>query len=315
MTEDALHGLDFGATMRDVTKGLLVKPVLHNYLYDAAFPDFDVKFRNHAMEREPDGWFHPSTHPLWSAGALYRYLTAPPAEFPVEHKQYMNTLSITVGTAFHGFFEVCLEDAGIRPRHLNRCEVCPRECPAPKGRGKVKVCGCPFDDGPLSPLGLHQVGCTEPGVVDFETGSRGHMDGVLDLSSLSTPSEAYDQPVFEFKTSSARSIFDDLDLEAYREKYPTYYAQNQEYMRITGRRMAIVLFMTMGFPWEMREIHVPFNPAFAADVRHKYLTVRQAVADQTPVACCNLKGCPAWDLCRVEKAREAVANALPQFAL
>ena len=667
MSTDVLHGLDFGATMRDVTKGLLVKPVLHNYLYDAAFPDFDVKFRNHAMEREPDGWFHPSTHPLWKPGALLRYLTRP-SEMPVEKKRYMNTLSITFGTAFHGFVEVCLEDAGIRPKALNVCTVCPRECPAPKGRGKIKACGCSFDEGPLNPDGTHKVGCTEPGVVDAETGSRGHMDGLLDLSRLSVPNAVYENPVFEFKclapetpvsmadgslveaqkisagdsivawdeeserltprtvravwdngvvpvwsvstkagrqigvteehpfltsrgwvfardlvvgdkvrvafghewfrdsastagrddeayllgvlvgdggltgctptihsvdpgvlaevdriasgmgcrmvqvddvswrisrsatsgpnpltdtlrreglfgctsrtkftprsvwtsgpqgwadflsgyfdadgtvvtkgsyphlswasvnkallvecqtmlaylgirasigavrqqyrgrdhvswrllvrdrravlkaqsvlrpaspvkaslladidiperpdgrwvrqtqqgwdeveavteglarptiaveveggthvtaglvthnTSSARKGILDLDLDEYRRRFPEYYAQNQEYMRMSGRRMVIVLFMYMGFPWEMAEIHVPYDPAFAGAIRDKYLAVRQAAADQRDLGCCGLKGCPAYGLCRVDMAKAEILarTAAPRLAL
>lgn len=316
MSVDALHGLDFGSTLRDVSKGLLVKPVLHNYLYDAEFPDFDVKFRNHKMEREPDGWFHPSTHPLWKPGALLRYLTKP-KEMPVEKKEYMGTLSVTIGTAMHGFVEMCLEDAGIRPRALNMCTVCPRACPSPKGRSKNKTCGCHLDEGLLLPNGDHVVGCREPGAIDPEAGSRGHMDGVLDLSAMSTPSQAHDQPGFEFKTSSARKQIADLDLASYREKHPIYYAQNQEYMRMRGLRMMIVLFMYMGYPWEQTEIHVPYDPAFAMGIRDKYLRVRQAAADQVDLACCRLKGCPAYGLCRVEQARASLLSAAagPRLAL
>jgi hypothetical protein len=154
-------------------------------------------------------------------------------------------------------------------------------------------------------------------VVDFEAGSRGHMDGLLDLSAMSTPNSAFDNPVFEFKTFSSRKTMEDLDLDEYRRRYPEYYAQNQEYMRMSGRRMCIVLFMFMGFPWEMTEIHVPYDAAFAGQVRQKYLDVRQAAADQIDVGCCNLKGCPAWGLCRVDKAREEVLSraAAPRLAL
>lgn len=313
---DILHGLDFGATLRDVTKGLLVKPILHNYLYDAEFPDFDVKFRNQKMHRDPDGFFHPSTHPLWKPGALLRYITRP-AEMPIEKMKYMNTLSVTIGTAFHGFVEVCLEDAGIRPKDLNVCTVCPRACPTPKGRGKAKVCGCRFDEGLLLPNGDHLVGCTEPGVLDMETGSRGHMDGLLDLSRMSIQSSAFETPTFEFKTFSSRKAIDDLDLDDYKRRYPTYYAQNQEYMRMSGRRMCIVLFMFMGFPWEMTEIHVPYDAAFAGGIRQKYLDVRQAAADQTDLGCCSLKGCPAWALCRVDQAKAEIAAraSAPRLAL
>lgn len=309
-----LVGLDWGSVMRDVGKGLLVKPIVHNYLFDAKFPAFSMNFPEEEMERRPDDWFHPSTHPTWPEAALYNYL-AHPETFPVEKKQYMSTLSVTVGKAMHGFMEMCLEDAGIRPRALNVCTVCPPQCPRPKGRGKVKRCGCHLAEGLLNADGTHKVGCTEPGVVDLETGSRGHMDGILDLSSMSTPGPAFDTPVFEFKTGNDMALakLPDLDLEAYRKKYPAYYAQNQEYMRMSGRRVVIVLFMVMGFPWPMTEIHVPYDAGFANEVRDKYLRVRQMVADQTPPRCCGRKAsCASGPICRVFEAQATLA-AKPKF--
>jgi hypothetical protein len=281
---DPLAGLDFTGSLRDAQKGLLVKPIVHNYLFDARFPDFAIHFKNHEMERAPDAWFHPSTHPLWTPRQLYFYL-AQPHLMVAEKKQYMGTLSVTIGTAMHGFMEVCMEDAGIRPRELNRCTTCPPE-----------------------------MKCKEPGVVDAEAGSRGHMDGLLDLSMLSLPSEAHESPVFEFKTSNEAKMakVPDLDLETYRAKWPEYYAQNQEYMRMSGRRLTIVLFMALGYPWPMTEIHVPYDQGFAQTIRNKYLDVRQAVADQQiPFSCCgNTKVCPSGRICATLEPTPAASRRL-----
>lgn len=276
-----LASLDFRALMSDRRKGLVLKPILHNYLFDARFPDFSIHFRKMTMERQPDGWFHPSAHPLWPERALHHYL-ADPGSIIAEQKDYMGTLSVTVGTAMHGFIQMCLADAKVLPPELQRCGVC-----AP-GEG----CRAP--------------GATEePGVVDEEAGERGHMDGVLDLSSLSVPGPEWEHPVFEFKTSNQAKLrkVDDLDLDRFTELWPDYYAQQQSYLRMSGRRMSIVVFMSMGYPWEMREFHVPFDREFAHGVREKYTRVRQHVADQVPPRdCCGPTtkqgaSCPARRLC------------------
>lgn len=272
--EDWLAGLDFRHMVRDVQKGLLLKPILHNYLFDASFPEFSLHFEKEDMERKPDGWFHPSTHPLWSERQLFAYLAFPELML-VEKKEYMSTLSVTFGKVTHTFIEVCLEDAGLRPAALNVCTVCPPEKE-----------------------------CQEPGVEDSEAGERGHMDGVLDLSHLSIPSDAFAQPAFEFKTTNDMKLSKvaDLDIETYRAKWPEYYAQAQSYMRMSGRRMMVVLFMALGFPWQMKEFHIPFDPAFSFGVRDKYLKVRQGVADQSPIGhCCKTSarhnGCGALGVC------------------
>lgn len=314
---EILAGLDFRGTMRDAAKGLLVKPVLHNYLFDAEFPDFDMKFRNHQMNRPPDDWFHPSTHPLWPENALHHYLANPTLMLP-EKKEYMGSLAITIGTAMHGLIEVCMEDAGIRPKALNTCTTCKPECERPvKGKRGLR-CGCARNDGPLTAKGVHKELCTEPGTVDPVTKARGHMDGILDLSSMSTPSEIYDEPVFEMKTMNDRKqgTIPDLDLDVYRAKCPVYYAQNQEYMRMTGKRMTIVFIMTLGWPFGMSEIHVPYDVGFVQGIKDKYMRVRQAVADQRPLACCGrLKTCPAGNACRIVAANQPTTEPRTLWSL
>lgn len=256
---------DFSGAMRDLSQGLLVKPVLHNYLYDARFPAFDLHFEKQDMERAPDNWFHPSTHPTMHPRVLYQYL-AHPEVFPVEKKQYMGTLAVTLGKVVHEFIEVCLGDAGIRPAELQRCTTCP-----PRKK------------------------CTEPGVLDEELGERGHMDGLLTFEGIPNVPEEKVFPVFEFKTGhdnfSRLTKIEDLDLDTFRTKWPDYYAQQQRYLRMSKRRWSIVLMMEVSYPFVMREFHVPYDIAFNAQVDAKYRQVRQAVADQRPPLCCGSKGC------------------------
>lgn len=256
---------DLSGSMRDLSQGLLVKPVLHNYLYDARFPDFDLQFRNHKMERAPDSWFHPSTHPMWPARALFQYL-ADPHSLPPEKKKYMGTLAITIGHAAHQLIEISLTDAGIRPPGLQACLMC-----------------------------LPNKKCTEAGVMNEELGERGHMDGVLSFEGFPNVPDEKMEPVFEFKTSHDEfgrlSKVPDLDTEAWKKKWPTYWAQVQRYMRLSGRPMTIVLMMEMVFPFTMREFHVPYDVGFNAQIDAKYRAVRQAVADQRPPLCCGSKGC------------------------
>lgn len=266
---------DFSGSMRDLSQGLLVKPVLHNYLYDARFPDFDLKFRNHQMERPPDGWFHPSTHPEMHERPLYHYV-AHPETFPVEKKKYMGTLAVTLGTAAHHLIETCLTDAGIRPAELQRCTMCP-----PKAK------------------------CHEAGAKDDDLGERGHMDGILSFEGFPNVPDEKMQPVFEFKTTHDEfgrlTKISDLDTEAFRGKWPVYYGQTQRYMRMTRRPFAIVLMMEMIYPFTMREFHIPYDVGYNAMVDAKYRAVRQAVADQRPPLCCGNRGCDLSILCGVKR--------------
>jgi hypothetical protein len=264
---------DFSGAMRDISQGMLVKPVLHNYLFDARFPAFDLHFEEQEMERKPDGWFHPSTHPLWPARNLYNYLATPDI-FPVEKKQYMGTLAVTIGKVMHEFVQMCLTDAGIRPAALQVCQVCP-----PKYQ------------------------CKEAGVRDDDLGERGHLDGVLSFDGFPNVPEAKMEPVFEFKTSHDNfgklTKMEDLDAEAFKKKWPIYWGQQQRYLRLSGRPYSIVLMMETMYPFTMREFHIAYDPGWNAQIDAKYHQVRQAVADQRPPICCGQRGCESAILCGI----------------
>lgn len=265
---DPLLGIDFRTALREVREGQLVKPVLRNFLDDTATLRWPGMPERDFGDRPPDGWFHPSTHPLWADRALYEYLVHP-LDQPKRSRTYQNVLSLVVGTAIHAFLQDVLERAGVLPAELQRCTLCPPE-----------------------------VGCREPGVQDVEAGERGHLDGLLAL-----PGSYPGADVLEIKTTNERRLtkIEDLDTDAFRATWPEYWAQQQSYLRMSGRRRSIVLMMSLGYPWHMREFHIPFDRGHCNGLRQRYLDVRQAVADQRPPRCgcvsAERQGCAARAWC------------------
>jgi hypothetical protein len=75
--------------------------------------------------------------------------------------------------------------------------------------------------------------------------------------------------------------------ESFRLQNPVYIAQANEYMRISGYPRMRFLVVATGYPFNMREIVMPYDKAAALGVRDKYMRVLQHVADQTvPKVCC-----------------------------
>jgi len=158
----------FKRIVRQSAQGLVLKPLLHAYLYEAKFPDrFDVTFHKAGQPRRPDGWFHPSTHPTMDARQLYYYLTDPDG-WEAERLSYESRMAVTMGSAVHGFIEACIRFGGWFVPLEGDCPACGR----PHGTGEGQ--------------------CDEYGAADPAVGSRGHMDGVLDIPG-------WGRGVFEFK--------------------------------------------------------------------------------------------------------------------
>jgi len=165
----------FRTIMKDAEAGLVLKPLLHAYLYDARFPEtFTVEFRRKDRVRTPDGWFHPSSHPMWPERLLYLYLTEPD-KIEAEAMEYMGSMSVTIGTAMHSFIQMCLRDQGV----LLTVEQMDAE-------------GIPHDDE------------GEPYLEDPLCGSRGHTDGILNLHLPKFP--LLTRQVFEFKCLAPETI-------------------------------------------------------------------------------------------------------------
>lgn len=109
--------------------------------------------------------------------------------------------------------------------------------------------------------------------------------------------------------NKARGLVDN-DLEMFREKWPEYYAQVQDYLEASGMRQAIVLVAVLGFPWKLIEIQVPYDPGYALELRRKYRIVREHEAMGTPPdPCCapfspQAKSCPARFVCPIGRLRK-----------
>jgi hypothetical protein len=209
-----------------------------------------------------------------SARKLYYYLTEPDRWHP-EPWSYEGRMSVTVGTLQHGIARMALTDLGLLQAPTGTCPCCKR------------------------PYGLAEGECDEPGVEDLGLRRRGHMDGVVMTPRLGMTG-------YDLKTInhfSVRAIPDVPDSpEAIKwliEKHPYYYGQMQEYMALSGLRLVVMLFIGMGLPWTMKEIHVAYDPAYVIALEAKYRLVRDAVAaGEPPEACCppfskEAQACPA----------------------
>ena len=248
---------NFRTVVTSLSKGEVLIPLIRSYLDDPAFPEFRVTVKRF-INRPPDGWFHPSTHPTWPERMLYYYLMHP-EEFIGEPYDPLSALTVTQGQFWHSFMETCRLDCG----YLTAANV---------------------------------------PVADADAGSRGEMDGA-----------SRDGEVYELKTMrepKARKIAkgnpDDPEvLASFRQLVPGYYAQGQEYMRLSGLKRWRLLIISLEWPFPMREISMRYEPAVAERVRQKYLNVRQAVEDERPPQPCCGPGskeaqvCPARAVCPV----------------
>ncbi len=244
----------FRRLVQGAAKGETIVPVIQAALWSPEFQSFNVTVRGFE-DRPPDGWFHPSEHPLWPERMLYYYVTEP-TRLVGEPFDPSSTMAITQGNFWHSLIEKVLLEAGVWK-------------------------------------------ATEVGVVDVETGARGSMDGVSD------------DEVGEFKTMRgaraakiANGPPDSLEVvESFRKLVPEYWAQGQEYMRISGYRRWRAIILSLEYPFSMREVAMGYDHAWNFEIREKYMRVRQAIADQrSPRPCCapaskEAKACPARLVC------------------
>jgi len=235
-------------------EGCLVKPVMYQFFQD---PEVDFEFNLHLKRsgnRAPDGWFHASTHPLATPRDLYLYLTAP-EKLPPRRMDYAGWMATTMGTVTHGVIEAALDRMGIA-------------VPLPGG-------DCPACGKPYRPRRARQSArwCMEHGAADERTRARCHLDSILTFGS---------RGIYGFDYKSIRPYglkgVRDMDEDAFREKWPGYWAQMQECMRLRRLDRYIVYFMEQGTPWDTREFHLEFDAAFAAKTEAKYLEVLDCVA-------------------------------------
>ncbi|MEV7675173.1 hypothetical protein [Streptomyces sp. NPDC088752] len=256
-----------------LSRDQVLVPLIENAVQQCAFPkSFSVTFEAYTATREPDGWFHPSTHPTMDARRLYYYL-AHPEQWTEDEFPYGARMSVLMGSAMHDIVQHVMTKMGLLIPPKGTCVACGR----PHGKGKGK--------------------CNEWGVRDDLLGRRGHMDGLLDLPGWGESGDG----IFDLKTCAPPVIrgIQSHDLDTFKIKWPKYYAQAQEYMALTGKVQTLILFLAMSEGWDMREFTIPRDDFFIARMEAKYRVVRQHVEMGTPppVACCSTRAaarkCPA----------------------
>jgi hypothetical protein len=246
-------------TMADMAAdGCLVKPLFYAFIMDTGHEVSLNLLVDRPLPRQPDGWFHASQHPTATDKELFQWIKG--RQLP-ESMDYISLMSVMFGSLAHAVIEAFLDWAGAA------VPLPPGDCPA---------CGRPRRPLRARPSNKY---CTEHGAVDKATMARCHLDSILDFN------DGNGQIGFDFKTiypmgfkgSKNREAIRDMDAEQFRERWPHYWAQMQECMRITGLRKYIVFFLTMGNPWDTREFHFDFDPEFAVATEKKYKRVLSCI--------------------------------------
>ena len=221
--------------------GCVIKPLVQLFVQSEQI-DFDFHLRAEWIrERGWDGWFHASTHPGLSQEELIAYLEQRSKPYK---PNYVSSMSTIFGTLVHVVVQGTIEYYKIG---------------VPLPVGSCVACGRPRTG---------KNACREHAVIDEETHSRGHMDAIVTVGPGGIN-------VLDIKTIKPWGTYGlkeapDMNLEYFKETWAKYYAQLQDYMRMTGIRNSICFFMAMGNPWEMREYHIPYDPTFAFGIEQRY---------------------------------------------
>lgn len=236
--------------------GCLVKPLWHQFILDpTADVEIDVRVRR-PMPRAADGRFHASQHPLATQRELYDWLTGKttPEEFG-----YVGRASVMMGSVAHGVFGAFLDWTGCSVRlPKGNCPSCGRPYRQRKSQRSDKYCG-------------------EHGFIHQPTRSSCHLDAILDFGDGNWG--------FDLKTIRTMGLrgVKDMDESDFRARWPKYWAQGQECMRISGLRKYIFLFFTMGNPWDTREFHFTYDEDHNFLVEQKYRLVIDHLEREVPI--------------------------------
>jgi hypothetical protein len=233
----------FRGVAEKAAQGCLVKPILLDFFQRDL--DIEITLRiTRVMDRPYDGWFHSSVHPTQDDRSLWTYL-AMPEKVRREQLGYIGAMSTMFGTVTGEVLKEALRQAGVSVK---------------VPRGTCPACGLPQPSQ-----------CREHGARDERTRSRGHLDDIADFGNLGTWG-------IDWKTIRPYGLKDapDMDEDFFRQRWPRYFGQAQDYMRMTGLRKFIVMFLGLGNPWELREYQFSFDPVYSFGIESKYLRVLQA---------------------------------------
>lgn len=237
----------FKTLIKSVRSQNVIIPQIQASLHDASFPGFTVPIPAFT-KRIPDGRFHPSTHPTWSEDKLLAYLKG---EDGLEALELHAVMAVTQGTFWHAF----IQNLGIAD-------------------GWLRV---------MDPYAPNVHDKAEYWVEDEELGTSGHMDGILNSDFLDIPEDQG----FEMKTMIGNRLRECPDgppespgkVAWIKDGHEVYYAQAQEYLRMSGYSHQRFFFLTLEYPYPMVEVVVPFDIGYSQQIVEKYRRVRQRFND------------------------------------
>jgi hypothetical protein len=237
----------FETIAKYAAQGCLVKPLLVEFFTSGEIFKLTIRTAK-PQDRAPDDWFHASAHPGLTTNQLVTYLTMAPPE-KAEDFGYIGRMSVMFGTIMGEVVRQALIQLQVM---------------VPVREGTCPACGYPQP--------RH---CREHGAIHVPTRSRGHLDGIVcfDFAAAAAGSLLSSQ-VWGYEGKTIKNVIlnkaPDMDEEYFKGRWPHYWWQVQEYMRLTGLGKFIVLFIGLGNPWELREYHVMADPVAAWQIEEKY---------------------------------------------
>jgi len=253
-----------------LAQGEILVPLLRSRLWDPDFKGFDIHINGYSS-RPPDGWFHPSTHPMFGERLLYYYISQP-EKIIKEIFDPASTMTVTQGQFWHEFFQNVLLEAGALQRN-----------PQETGRNPAEW----FWSDPLTKARGWSDGLTVAAVTGVE--EIAELKTMRGPKAAKIPAGAPDSPEVQ---------------KGFRDLVPGYYAQAMEYMRLSGRRRWRCVIVTLEWPFPLREVVLDYDQFAAYEIAEKYRRVLQAVADHRPPPFCCSGGkaavdCPARGICEM----------------
>jgi len=233
--------------LKGVLNEEILVPRIRASLFDQKFEGFTIPVEGMAP-RPPSGRFHPSSHPLWDEEKLYEY-AKDPAKFQ-EVLELNSIFAVTQGSFWHAF----IQNLGLNDGWLRE----------------------------MTPKAKYKHDRAEYRVDDQILGTGGYLDGVLNSDIL----PIVEDEVFEMKTMNSFKANkcpqgapdSDAKINWLRSTVPGYYAQAQEYMRMTKYSHARFLILTLEYPFPMMEIVVEHDKPWCDHIAAKYKRVRDRIA-------------------------------------
>lgn len=102
---------NFRKMITEMNQGSILIPLIRAALYSPDFKGFPLKVEGW-HERDYDGWFHPSTHSMWTVRQLTYYLLHGD-KIASEPPELGFVFAVTQGKFWHDFFQELLLERGV----------------------------------------------------------------------------------------------------------------------------------------------------------------------------------------------------------